>query len=328
MSESDARSAVTTQLNPGWLDPSSYVAFLNRGFPGEWDRVAYDWYAARAFNGVHSELLVRAQGSRILSGMTLCYRQIDVDARHPIDVCVLSAGATLSTERGRGHYRILLQAALERSREKSCAAVLGFVTRDNSSGRGLVRLGARSIPSYYIVSADRPRIRCASRARALASRPDSNFHQWSALDSVLALSARSRVDLSGPSSAQQARFHYEHVEDWEGQFIHRPHAVRAIHLAHDSLALVESVRATDRLQWLACPDGKTARCIAALATASAVAGRDFFMYTLDPHQAAVARRVGLRIRAGYLMVLPTGHSNGSWDRLANAVWRVQSGDRL
>lgn len=108
----------------------------------------------------------------------------------------------------------------------------------------------------------------------------------------------------------------------------RPHPVRTIRLAHDSLALVESVRETDRLQWLACPDEKSAASVATLAAASAAAGRKFFMYTLDPREAAAARRVGLRIRGGYLMLLPTGQSIEGWDRLTNAVWRVQSGDRV
>ena len=33
-------------------------------------------------------------------------------------------------------------------------------------------------------------------------------------------------------------------------------------------------------------------------------------------------------RPGYLMLWPTGHRTEAWNRLANASWTVQSGDRL
>jgi hypothetical protein len=52
------------------------------------------------------------------------------------------------------------------------------------------------------------------------------------------------------------------------------------------------------------------------------------MYSLDPAEAAAARRARLRIRAGYLMLQPTGVEGDGWERLARAVWRVQSGDRM
>ena len=132
----------------------------------------------------------------------------------------------------------------------------------------------------------------------------------------------------GDGRSPQARFHYERAEDWTAQFIDRPHGVRLLRLAHDSLAVIETVGSTDRLQLLACPGRKTTSSIAALATLSAMTGKKFFMYTLDPHQAAAARRAGLRIRDGYMMVQPTGYSTEGWGALAAATWRVQSGDRL
>jgi hypothetical protein len=68
--------------------------------------------------------------------------------------------------------------------------------------------------------------------------------------------------------------------------------------------------------------------IARLAAASAAARRQFFLYTLDPLIAAAARRIGLRMRPGYLMLWPTGYRPEAWSRLVNASWNVQSGDRL
>jgi GNAT superfamily N-acetyltransferase len=300
------------QINPQWLDPAAYIAFLNRVFPGQWDRKAYDWYLGRAFNGIRAELLLRTAGGRIVSGMGLSHRQIKVGTGRAVDVCVISAAATDPHERGRGHYAALLQVALERARDQGRAALLGFVTRDNTSGRGLARLGSRAIPSFYVFSGQRPRIRAAERL--LRTEPMERAQEQMARELARA--------------APVARFHYERDEDWKSQLVHRPHPVRAVRWGHDSLAVVESVGSTDRLQWLACPREKAARSVAALAAHSAAAGRQFFTYTLDPLLAKAARRVGLRIREGYLMLLPTGYSTVDWAELARAPWAVQSGDRV
>ncbi len=302
-----------TLMNPGWLDPATYIAFLNRVFPGQWDRSAFDWYLGRSFNGVRADLLVRAQGERLLAGLGIGHRQIRI-ADRIIDVCVLSAGATLPEERSQGHYAELLRTALEYARDRHYAALVGFVTQGNGSGRALMRLGSRAIPSFYVHSGRRSAARqptsplCAERIAWVRERMAA---QWARL-----------------GRARQAHFHYAHPDDREKQLIQRPHTVRAIRWGHDSLALVETVGSTDRLQWLACPKEKAVRSIAALTARSASAGRHFFMYTLDGCVAAAARRAGLRFRTGYLMLQPTGCSSADWNELAAAPWSVQSGDRI
>jgi hypothetical protein len=148
------------------------------------------------------------------------------------------------------------------------------------------------------------------------------------LASGIELLARQRAQIQGSDGVLRAHFHYERAEDWRQQFLQRPHTVHIVRLAHDSYAAIEAVHGTDRLQLLVCPDRKRTRYIAALAAASAIAGRSFFMYTLDPTEAAAARRAHLRMRAGYLMLQPTGVLDDGWNRLAEAVWRVQSGDRM
>jgi len=304
----------TTLLNPGWLDPAAYIAFLNRAFPGQWDRNAYDWYLARSFRGVPADILVRADGERLLAGMGMSHRQIGVGGRI-VDVGVITAAATLPDQRGQGHYAKLLRMAVEYARDRRYVALLGFVTHDNGSGRGLMRLGSRAIPSFYVHSGHRP----------AARHPTTRCARDRA-----ALRVRERVarELARSSKARQAHFHYERAEDWESQLIRRPHAVHAVQRGHDSLALVETVGSTDRLQWLACPKEKAVRNIATLAARSESAGKRFFMYTLDGCVAAAAGRAGLRIRSGYLMLQPTGTSSVDWNELAAAAWSVQSGDRL
>jgi hypothetical protein len=311
--------AATTEINPAWLDGERYVAFLNDVFPGQWSRAAYEWYAARTFNHRASDILVRARGQRILSGMALCYRQVRAGGEAPLEVCVISAAGTLPGEQRHGHYAELLLAALERCRDRACTAVLGFVTSQNGSGRGLIRLGARPVPSFYIASAGRPRVqsgppRLQRKAQVRALLPAlEQQRQWD--------EGRRQADAVG-------HFHYEHREDWSKQFLERPHAVQILRLSHDSMALIEAVGATDRLQWLSCPRERTARHIGDLARASARRGRNFFMYSLSPYEADAASRAGLRIRDGYLMILSTGRSGRDAERLGRAAWEVDSGDRV
>ena len=310
---------MTTQVNPSWLDPEDHTAFLNRAFPGQWDLQTYDWYIARPFNGRRGDVLVQAQGSRLCAALAMIPRQVMVGDWPAIDVAILAAGGTLPEERGRGRYAQLLQTALERARLLGYVALLGFVTAANASGRGLLRMGAHAIRSFYIASAERA---------ALSTSPRARHRTLLTLDSAARALAPPRAHRPVGASTPEARFHYEHETDWRRQFIDRPDTVRARRLCHDSVALIESVRGTDRLQYLACPDGKRTASVAALAAASAAARQRFFMYTLDPCAAAAARRIGLRVRDGYLLLQPTGYGGQHWEALAGARWQVQSGDRL
>jgi hypothetical protein len=316
MATSDG-SGLTTQIDPAWLDADSYVAFLNRVFPGQWNRAAYEWYVARPFNYRKSHTLVRVNGTAIVSGMGLCYRQVKVGQGPPIQISVISAAGTLPSERRQGHYATLLSSALEYCGDSGSVAALGFVTRQNASGRGLARLGAEAIPSFYITSASRRsglqqvlRVNRSTTIRSAGTEVN--------IGEAFAMRAQQQCERRGPGNSPVAHFH----------FIHRPRAVRALRLGHDSMALTETVGETDRLQWLCCPGEKVTRHIADLARTSAVRGRGFFMYTLSSCEAAAARRAGLKIREGHLMLLPTGRSAADWERLRRAAWQVESGDRL
>src|SRR5262249_30475559 len=151
------------ELNPDWLDPAKHIGMLNQGFHGQWCRATYEWYITRPFQGVESDTFAVTDGHRALSVITLSYRQVCNDAALPVDVGVIGSTVTLPSERGRGHYGRLLEAVRERAASKGYAAIIGFVTRDNVSVKGLTHRGALAIPSFYIVSASgrRPPSRAA-----------------------------------------------------------------------------------------------------------------------------------------------------------------------
>lgn len=299
-------------MNPVWADAAAYIELLNLGFPGQWNRAAFEWYLRREFAGQRTDIAVRTDQFRIVSVAAYCYRQVREPSGRCVKVCVMAAGATLPSERGRGHYSALLQTGLELCREHACAALLGFTTRQNASARGLMRLGAYAIPSFYIVSDPRIALRRDAGPRPL--RPlRAVEHAW-------------QESYRGRSG--EVQFHYAARRDWLEQFVQRPNPVSAWRVSHDSTALIETVGSTDRLQWLGCPRRKAVASIAALASASAAAHRNFFMYTVDPLLAAAAGRLGLAIRGGFVLVLPIDRTKAALGELLTAPWGLQSGDRM
>jgi hypothetical protein len=319
---------ITTEINPPWISASTYVDFLNRVYPKQWDRASFEWYLRRPFNGRGADIVVRSCGGTLLASMAIAHRQVDDGTGRPVAVGVISGAATLPCERGRGHYAELLKTGIDLGIRAGYTALLGFTTRENPSARGLMRLGAQAIPSFYLVSAPRsmgsaPRSPpCPSSRRA---RPRG--WEWGAARPAI---TRPHAGLMPRHREHDGalRFRYERAQDWEDQFIARPNPVRAIRLRHDSVALLETVGSTDRLQWLDCPARTAVASIRTLARASAAAGRIFFMYTQNPADAAAAARLGLRLRAGLLNVLTIGPPAAAAERLRTMPWRLQSGDRI
>jgi hypothetical protein len=305
-----------TQINPSWIKPEDYVRFLNHCFPGTWSLNSFHWYLSRSFAGRSTDIAVRTDGCRLLAMVAVCYRRVLAPDGDGIDVGIMLAGGTLPSEQRRGHYSALMQASLDIGRERACEALLGFVTRDNGSGRGLSRLGAHSIPSYYITST--PRLKSSRRLERVIDASACRTAQcaW--------IAARRTC---GP--APHLQFDYASPEDWQRQFVHRANPVRLLRPGHDCVALIESVGDVDRLQWLDCPAHRRIATIAALAGAARRARRKFFMYTMDPLLARATARLGLRVRDGYMKIMPVrAVAAESVKRMTALPWRLQSGDRM
>lgn len=308
---------ILTETNPPWLDADAYIAFLNGGFKNQWDRNSFRWYLRRPFNGRGTDIVVRSEGADILAGAAFCYRQVAGSDGAPLDVCIMSAGTTKGGERRRGHYAALLEAGIELCRKRACAALLGFVTRDNGSARGLLQIGAYAVPTHYL--AFDPSI-CRNRGK------QSKAPRRVSPDELTVLLSNAG-GLPPTHDNQHLRFHYPSFLDWLQQFVFRTHHVSGYRLAHDALALVETVGDTDRLQWLSCPLERKISHIATLAAASRRLGRRFFMYSTDALLADAAARTGARERGGYLMVLPIEMTPQA-HALGSHRWALQSGDRM
>jgi GNAT superfamily N-acetyltransferase len=302
-------------VNPLGIDAEVGPAFLTRCFAKPWTDAMYRWYLRRAFGGELPDRLILMDGARAVAGCGVVYRQLRAQDGELHRVSIVVAACTLPSARGRGCYARVLQAAADRSAARGCAALLGFVTADNATGRGLRRLGAAEIPSAYLVSQDRAPF---APPGILQLRDAQVADDWP---------ARAAVRL--PPEGAPAGFHYPDASAWRSQMVERPHGVQALRIGATCRAVIEGVGDTDRLQWL---DGDARERLAAIRAIVARARRrrrKFFMYSTCPHEAAAARRLGLATHPGYMMALAlqAGHACTVRD-WASMSWRVQSGDRL
>lgn len=302
-------------VNPAGIDAEAGPAFLARCFASPWTEAMYRWYLERSFDGEPPDRLVLMDGGRAVAGCGVVYRKLRTPDGRLHRASVVVAACTSPNARGRGCYARVLEAAVELSAARGCAALLGFVTADNATGRGLRRLGAEAIPSTYIVSRDRAP---SPGAGALRLRDAKVSDDWPA-----------RAGARGHQATPTAGFHYPDAAAWRSQMVDRPHGVEPVRIGATCRALIESVGDTDRLQWLDGDARERLAAIRALAVRARCRKRQFFMYSTCPHEAAAARRLGLAAHPGYLMALALqgGHRSNvrGW---AGFPWRVQSGDRM
>ena len=302
-------------VNPEGLDGETGPAFLTRCFASPWTDGMYRWYLRRPCAGEAPDRLIGVNEARAVAGCGLVYRQLRTPDGLLHRVSVVVAACTLPSARGRGFYARVLEAAVERSAARGCTALLGFVTADNATGRGLVRLGATAITSAYLVS--REPVRCA-QAGFLRLREARVSDDWP-----------SRAAARSLAAAAPATFHYPDADAWASQMVERPHRVESVRVGDTCRAVIERVGDTDRLQWLDGEERERAAAIRALVARCAGPRRKFFMYSTCPHETAAAGRCGLAARPGYFMALATGAAEAAIVRgWAGMSWRVQSGDRM
>jgi len=302
-------------VNPGGMSADFGAHFLTRCFAASWTEAMCRWYLRRAFGDESPDHLVLTDDEQVVAGCGLAYRLLRTPDAALHRVSVVVAACTAPGQRGRGCYARILQGAIERSAARGCTALLGFVTADNATGRGLLRLGATAVPSAYISSAGQPTASLSSTLR-LCAAPVSEIWPERA-------GARLR------SAPGEAGFHYPDARSWRSQMVDRPYSVQSLCVGGSCRALVERVGDTDRLQWLdATPRERTA-AIRALAHYARRRQQKFFMYSTRPDDATAAGRLGLSVRPGFMMALaPERRHEPTVRGWATLPWHVQSGDRL
>ena len=302
-------------VNPQGMNADIGVRLLTRCFGTHWSEAMYRWYLQRTFSGETPDRLILMDGKRVVAGCGLAYRLLRTPDGTVHRVSIVVTAGTVPGERGRGCYARVLQAAIDRSALRGCTALLGFVTADNATGRGLRRLGATEIPSAYIASHGISRV---PRTGILRLCDTTVTDRWPA-----------RADARLRSTPAQAGFHYPDVSTWRSQMVDRAHPVHSLRVGTTCRALVERVGNTDRLQWLDGDQRERMAAIRAIAAHAQHRKRHFFMYSTRPGDAEAARRLGLVAHPGYMMALaPQTQHEPTVRGWAALPWHVQSGDRM
>jgi GNAT superfamily N-acetyltransferase len=302
-------------LNPNGSELAIGTGFLQQCFGSRWTDAMYRWYLQRPFAGEPTDRLILTDGTRALAGCGLAYRRLRLPDGIVQPVSIVVSAATLPDQRGRGYYAQILHAAIERSAQRHCTALLGFVTADNPTGRGLQRLGATAVPSTYLVSPRSPRFHRTALLQIRAATPTIGWP--------------TRADTRARDSSPAVHFYYPEAAMWRSQMLERPHTVEALHVGTSCRALLECAGDTDRLQWFDGPDRERPAAIAALAARAFRAQRRFFTYSTRKEDSAAAPRLGLRAHPGFLMALAVEARHLPLVRgWASLAWDVQSGDRL
>jgi hypothetical protein len=275
----------------------------------------------REFHGEAPDRLVLVDGKQVLATAGVAYRQLLTPNGAIHRVGIMVAACVPPCERGRGRFMRLWKGAVEYCATRDCTALLGFVTADNASCLILRRARAVQIPSSYVISDDSLGTavspHCVHVAAEVADFPLSVWLDFA------------HAALQAQSSNVVCRFHYPSIDTWRSQFIERPHPVELLRIGGTALAVIEHVDDTDRLQWLNADPDEYGAALAAIVSRAHSARRRFFTYSTAVFPESDLRNCGLKVRAGFVMVMPTRPEHEAHVRTwATLPWRVQSGDRL
>lgn len=299
------------EWNPERLAPDDYVELLNLSFGGTWTAELFHWYMQRPFAGRTPDLAVLCVDGKPVSGAAVNYRQLRDPHGQVHDVGVISGAWTHPEARGHGYYTRVMRESAARVATRGCELLLGFVTADNNSSKGMKTAGARMIPTVYATSSAGSTDTGDLPAIATASADTTQLYQQHNVHSMAATG-----------------YHYASPDDWTAQMLQRPGPVEVLRIGDDSLAIVEKTGDTDRLQWLSAPASARAGCLAALAARAQGSGRQFFAFCTGPSMAAVDSVTGLRAQAGFITCLPAGPLSDSAEAMLAGPWDVHSGDRV
>ncbi len=176
----------------------------------------FDWCFRRVLAGYPADLIEIKDGGRLVAGSAVTYRNVSVGSG-TVRAGILTGSFTLPHARGKGHFTHVVEQSLSLVETRDCAMLLGFVTADNASAKGLRGAGATMVPTYYC------RRRTAGSSRITFRR-----------------------------AADAARFAYT-PEEWHSQFLRRPEPAELID-GGDHRAVIDK---SGRLQYFDGDDRRT-----------------------------------------------------------------------
>lgn len=310
---------------------AEYERLLRRCFPHWGDASVSRWFFARESGGPPADRLMLREGDTPLAGIAIVHRRLRLAGGEELAVGILCGAWTLPEARRQGLFGRTVTGALSVARERGLALLLGFVTDDNPSSRGLDRLGFLGVTATY------------HTAGPDTAGPDG-------IDPPRA--PRAAVEMLGQSAAalfqrfesvrsQRVRFAYGHPGVWASQFLARPHPTRVVNVGSGAWAVVEEVGDTDRILCCEGEDDAMPGLLASLRARAAAAGRRVFCYTTRPEVRRAAGQAGFDCRSGWIRVggadptlvaaltgRPAAEAPAEPAPRLHHRWDIQAGDKM
>jgi len=322
---------ITTEINPPAID-DEYLSFLNLSY-GVWgDQQQYDWYFRRPTAFGNPDLIVVRVNGRMAAGTGVSYRIVTLPNDKDITVGIVTGAWTLPQYRGQGLFARVMLDAVQLTKERAGALLLGFVKQQNASARQMERLGSALFPGFYLA---------APAERLTMSRDSPRLYPIEPTEHLISELLR-RFQLSG---SKHCRFSYPTKGDFIAQYLNRPGPTEILTDGNHNFAIVEERGDLDILQ-LAVVDTQSEEDLTAFMSAALASscGR-LLSYSTSAVMVRVCQGLGFDIQRGYIATLVADeHSmNGlagvKLEFRSKAVadptapyyigpWLVNSGDRL
>ncbi|MEQ8206561.1 MAG: GNAT family N-acetyltransferase [Woeseia sp.] len=296
--------------NPEGYGVADYVDLLNRSFNGSWTPRLYHWYMSRPYAGKTPDNGVLMSDGQPVSGAGVVYRQLRDSEGRIIDVGVITGAWTLPEARGHGYFTKVMQESAVHVGAQGCELLLGFVTDDNASGKGMRRAGAYMIPTTYLLS-------------STTSNPQTKH-----LEVTPAKVDAGELHALHNRHSAAAGYYYQHTDDWRSQFLERTNAVEVLRVGDETIGIVEQTPGTDRLQWLGGDSRTYAACLASLSARAEARGRRFFGFGCGSWLKDCDNYPELEQRGGFITCLPAGEVSPQNAAMLAGPWEVHSGDRV
>ncbi|MHB8108435.1 MAG: hypothetical protein ACYDHW_00210 [Syntrophorhabdaceae bacterium] len=309
-----------------------YLECVNTCFNDWGGANMYSWCFERQLGGRTPDLMLLKKGDATLGGSAVTYRHVRL-GNPLVTVAIMTGSWTLPAARNQGCFTTIIDQSLLLAKAAKASLLIAFVTETNPSMKRLIKRGAATFPTHYLVSgSDVPDI--DSRLRITASS-----------DSTGCSIDIPRFMITGNSG--NSHFAYT-PEEWRSQFIDRPENMEFVCIDTTCVGIIEKKGVFDRLlAFTDYPDYSREEILRACFARSRGNGRRLFFFTTSRSLKDYAVELGFEHIPGFLTTIaaderalrsalphaPDGKpmSSGFYDPASPwyiGKWDITTGDRM
>lgn len=287
-----------------------YLESLNECFPGWGSDEAFTWaFDRKPFAAPVADLMTLSEQHELLAGSAVSYRRIRLADERSAVAGIMTGSWTLPAARGRGCFTRIIQESLRLAGNHGAELLLAFVTEENASARQLLRAGASTVSTRYLILPVEAGQVLKDKLNGKTAVPsEAHFLAW--------------------AHAREGSIHFSYdFKTWREQFLERPFPTRLVATPEGTFAVLEEHEEVWRIQALHAP-GTEAEMMCSLGAQAALEGKRLFAFTMDLGFAASLEEFGFIAKPGLLTIHRVQGDRNESDPLSGATWTLESGDRM